>query len=313
MLTLAPIALFVYDRPSHTKQTLDAISANMFADQTSLYVFIDGPKFNADQSTIERINETKQIVKSSNWCKDLIVIERDSNLGLANSIISGVTELVNKFGSAIVLEDDLVTSKYFLTFMNQALEFYESENRVACISGYNYPVEGLLPDIFFLKGADCWGWATWKRAWDNFEQDGTILAKQIQDRKLKREFDFDNSFPYYQMLEDQIACKNNSWAIRWYASSFLKGQLCLYPGKSFIKNIGLDGSGTHSGNGLDFLNTNSFCENYNLVFNKTNIQEDKFTKSLLVKYFRDNFKKDKFKFLKNIKQIIYKVLNQFYS
>ena len=311
MNNLAPIALFVYDRPSHTKQTLEAISANFFAEQTSLYVFIDGPKSNADPSTIERIKETKEIVKSSNWCNDLIVIERDSNLGLANSIISGVSELVNKFGSIIVLEDDLVTSKYFLTFMNQALKMYESDNRVACISGYIYPVDGVLPDTFFLKGADCWGWATWKRAWDNFEQDGSILTKQLIDRKLIKEFDFDNSFPYFQMLKDQISSKNNSWAIRWYASSFLKGQLCLYPGKSLIKNIGLDGSGTHSGTGLDFMNINSFSENYNLVLNKTSIEEDKFSKALLVKYFINNFKKDKSKFMHKIKQIILKVHNQF--
>jgi hypothetical protein len=311
MDNLAPIALFVYDRPSHTKKTLEAISANMLADKTSLYVFIDGPKYNADPTTIERVKETKEIVKSNKWCKDLNIIERDSNLGLANSIISGVTELVNKFGNIIVLEDDLVTTKYFLTYMNLALKMYETEDRVACISGYNYPIEGFLPDTFFLKGADCWGWATWKRAWDNFEKDGTILAKQIQVRKIKREFDFDNSFPYFQMLQDQIAGKNNSWAIRWYASSFLKGQLCLYPRKSFIKNIGLDGSGTHSGTGLDFMNNKSFSENYNLVLNKTNIQEDKFTKALIIKYFRKNFKKDKFKFLKKIKQIIFKALNQF--
>jgi len=311
MDNLAPIALFVYDRPSHTKQTLEAISANMLADKTSLYIFIDGPKYNADPFTIERIKKTKEIVKSSKWCKDLIVIERDSNLGLANSIISGVTELVNKFGHIIVLEDDLVTSKYFLTYMNQALKMYETENSVACISGYNYPVEGILSDTFFLKGADCWGWATWKRAWDNFEQNGSILSRQLKDRKLIKEFNFDNSFPYFQMLQDQINSKNNSWAIRWYASSFLKGQLCLYPKKSFIKNIGLDGSGTHSGTGLEFMNINSFSDNFNLVLNKTSIQEDKFTKALIVKYFRENFKKDKFKFLKKIKQIIFKAFNQF--
>jgi hypothetical protein len=227
MNNLAPLALFVYDRPLHTKKTLEAISNNLLADQTILYVFIDGPKTNADENTIERIKETKNIVKFSNCCKELVVIERNTNLGLANSIISGVTELVNKFGSIIVLEDDLVTSKYFLSFMNEALQSYESENRVACISAYIYPVEEILPDTFFLKGADCWGWATWKRAWDNFEQDGIILAKQLKDRELVKEFDFENSYPYFQMLQDQIAKKNNSWAIRWYASSFLKGQLCL--------------------------------------------------------------------------------------
>lgn len=311
MMNVAPLALFVYNRPSHTRQTLEAISSNLLADQTSLYVFIDGPKKDADTQTIERIDETKDIVRSRSWCKELIVVERDTNLGLATSIIEGVTALVNQFGSVIVLEDDLVTSRYFLSFMNQALQTYQFEESVACISGYIYPVEDKLPDAFFLKGADCWGWATWKRAWDHFEKDGVILAQQINDRKLEIEFDFDNSFPYYQMLIDQIANKNNSWAIRWYASAFLKEHLCLYPGISYVKNIGLDGSGTHSGSGLGFLNAENFDENCVSLHNSLLIREDKAAKAVLAKYFRNKFAKQKTGFIQQIQQIVRKGLSKF--
>lgn len=289
MEKLAPVALFVYNRPDHTRQTLEALSSNLLADQTNLFVFIDGPKVGTDMNTIKLINETKQIVNSRKWCKEQHIIERETNLGLAESIIQGVTKLVSQFGSIIVLEDDLVSSKYFLSFMNNALKIFEFEEKVACISGYNYPVKDKLPDTFFIKGADCWGWATWKRAWEDFEPDGQKLVLKIQKMKRESEFDFDNSFPYFQMLLDQISNKNNSWAIRWYASTFLKDKLCLYPRLSLIRNIGLDGSGTHSGSGLDFMNAEVF-EAHDISISCTMfIEEDKASKLILANYFRNNF------------------------
>jgi hypothetical protein len=130
--------------------------------------------------------------------------------------------------------------------MNETLQRYEKEDAVACISAYIYPIND-LPELFFIKGADCWGWATWKRAWDLFDPDGEKLLKELKRKKLTSEFDLNNSYPYTKMLSEQIKGINNSWAIRWYASAFLKNKLCLYPGNSLVNNIGTDGTGTHSG------------------------------------------------------------------
>ena len=139
----------------------------------------------------------------------------------------------------------MVTSPYFLRYMNDALEFYEDEEQVISIHGYIYPVKDILPETFFLKGADCWGWATWKRGWNLFEPDARKLLDRLKARRLTRRFDFDGSYAYTKMLDDHVKGKNNSWAIRWYASAFLEEKLTLYPGKSLVFNTGNDASGTH--------------------------------------------------------------------
>jgi len=252
-MNLAPIVLFVYNRPWHTQQTLEALANNDLAKDSKLYVFADGCKQGDSEDALQKIKETREVVKSKNWCKEVILIESETNLGLANSIINGVTKIINKYGKIIVLEDDLVTSKYFLKFMNDSLNFYERQEEVISISAYIYPIIN-LPEQFFIKGADCWGWATWKRGWDLFEPSGEKLLKKLEDKNLKHQFDINGTYPYTIMLREQIDGKNNSWAIRWYASAFLKNKLCLYPGKSFVNNIGIDGSGTHSGTSNKFDN-----------------------------------------------------------
>jgi hypothetical protein len=246
MTNLAPIILFVYNRPHHTLQTLEALYNNELAKDSVLYIFADGIKDNAKSENNKKVNETREIIRKRQWCKDVVITEREQNFGLAKSIIEGVTEIINKHGRAIVLEDDLVTSPYFLKFMNDALVKYEKEDSIACISGYIYPIKD-LPELFFIKGADCWGWATWKRAWDILETDGQKLLNELEQKKLTNQFDLNNSYPYTKMLREQISGLNNSWAVRWYASAFLKNKLCLYPGKSLVNNIGTDGSGSHDG------------------------------------------------------------------
>ena len=155
-----------------------------------------------------------------------------------------------------MLEDDIVTSPYFLRYMNDALRVYEDDEDVISIHGYVYPVKGPLPETFFLRGADCWGWATWKRGWDIFEPDGGKLMRDLRRKELRRRFDFNGAYPYTRMLEEQIAEKNSSWAIRWYASALSQGKLTLYPGRSLVQNIGTDGSGTHCAN-TGFFTTNA--------------------------------------------------------
>ncbi len=139
----------------------------------------------------------------------------------------------------------MLTSQFFLKFMNDTFEVYKDEDKVISIHGYVYPVKGILPPTFFMRGADCWGWATWKRGWGLFEPDGTKLLSKLQEQNLERDFDLGGAYPFTRMLKKQIAGKNNSWAIRWHASAFLNGKLTLYPGISLIFNTGLDSSGTH--------------------------------------------------------------------
>lgn len=240
-MTLSPIVLFVYNRPDHTQRTVESLKKNELALQSELFIFSDYPK---NDQTKESVDEVRKYIKTVDGFKKVTIIEQVENFGLAKSIITGVTDIVNKYGKIIVLEDDLVSSPYFLKFMNDALEIYKDDNNVASVHGYIYPIED-LPNTFFIKGADCWGWATWKRAWDIFEPDGQKLLDELKSRKLTKEADFNNSYKFTQMLKNQIKGKNNSWAIRWYMSAFLKDMLTLYPGKSYIQNIGNDDSGTH--------------------------------------------------------------------
>ncbi|EPG75805.1 glycosyltransferase, group 2 family [Leptospira fainei serovar Hurstbridge str. BUT 6] len=239
----APIALFAYRRVAHTRRTIEALLQNPDAKDSHLILFCDGPKGDDD---LESVVALRNFANTVSGFKSVKTIFREHNLGLAKSILTGVTEVLENYNSIIVLEDDIVTHPQFLEYMNFYLTTFENDERVGCIHGYVYPVLG-LPEFFFLKGADCWGWASWKRVWKKFNQDGSELLQQLQVKKLESDFDFFNSFPYTQMLRDQIAGRNDSWAIRWYADCFLKGLLCLYPGRSLVQNIGLDLSGTHSG------------------------------------------------------------------
>lgn len=212
------------------------------ADASEFFVFSDGPKSDTDK---EKVLEVREYIKTISGFKRVNLVEREQHLGLANSIINGVTEIINKYGRIIVLEDDMVSSPYFLKFMNEAIAFYKDEEKVISIHGYIYPVNAQLPETFFLRGADCWGWATWKRGWDLFEPNGRKLLHEIWKRKLQKRFDINGAYPYTKMLEKQIRGKNDSWAIKWYASAFLKNKLTLYPGRTLVFNIGLDGSGMH--------------------------------------------------------------------
>lgn len=243
-MKFAPVTLFVYKRLWHTQQTVEALQRNEFANSSELFVFSDGPKSETDRDNVQSVRD---YLRTITGFRKVTVVERDINLGLAQSIITGVTEIVNKYGRIIVLEDDMVTSPHFLRFMNEALELYKDEERVISIHGYMYPVKTKLPETFFLKVTDCWGWATWERGWDLFEPDGQKLMEELNARKLTYRFDLDGSYHYTRMLQDQINGKNNSWAIRWQASAFLKDKLTLYPGRSLIFNTGIDASGSHCG------------------------------------------------------------------
>jgi hypothetical protein len=240
----APIALFVYARRDHTRRTVEALRRNLLAEASELIIFSDAPKRAEVVASVEAV---RNYIRALDGFKSISIVERESNLGLAASIIGGVSRVCETHGRVIVLEDDLVTSPFFLSYMNDALDRYADTPRVAAISGYHPPFDMQLPETFFQRDAECWGWATWKRAWASFNPNGQELLSELKRRGLSRLFDLNGSYPYARMLKDQIAGRNDSWAVRWRASVFLKDMLSLYPLHSLVWNIGLDGSGTHGG------------------------------------------------------------------
>lgn len=241
----APIALFVYKRPVHTARVLEALNRCRSAAESELFVFSDGPRRIEDEGLVR---ETRRIIQSSQWCGKVHLVESDKNRGLAASVIRGVTELVNKYGRVIVLEDDLVVAPNFLTYMNEALDKYASETRVLQISGHMFPVElDIREDTVFLPFITSWGWATWKRAWDLFDPAAAGYEALKTDRQLRKRFDLNDSYPYTRMMFDQMEGRIDSWAIRWYWSFFRAGGIALYPKCSLVINTGMDGSGTHCG------------------------------------------------------------------
>lgn len=244
MQTFAPIALFVYNRPQHTERTIKFLKQNEFAAESRLFIFSDGFKSSADEAGVL---EVRELLKNVDGFKSVEVIIRKENMGLANSIISGVSRLVKDYKQVIVLEDDLITSPHTLTYFNEALERYRNEEKVMHIGAYMYNLktEG-LPETFFYRAATSWGWATWERAWQHFEPNVDTLMKQF-DAKKRADFSIEHKMNFWKQMLDFKQGKNNSWAIRWYASIFLKGGLTLNPSHSLVNNIGHDGTGIHSG------------------------------------------------------------------
>jgi hypothetical protein len=244
MQNFAPIALFVYNRPEHTRRTIKFLKQNLLAEESRLFIFSDASKNESSQLLVE---EVREIIRSVDGFLEVQIIERKSNLGLADSIIDGVSRLVKEYGKVIVFEDDLISSSYTLQYFNDALNRYQNEDKVMHVGAYMYALnDESLPETFFYRAATSWGWATWDRAWMNFEPDIDQLISQFNSEK-KHQFSIEGTMNFWKQIEEFKSGKNNSWAIRWYASIFLKGGLTLNPSQSLINNIGHDGTGIHSG------------------------------------------------------------------
>lgn len=242
----APILLFVYNRLTHTRRCVEALLKNQLSAESELFIYADGAK---DTTQQEAVNEVRNYIHTISGFKQITIIERSENWGLARNIIDGVTTQVNKSGKVIVLEDDLIVAPYFLQFMNDALETYKDEPRVGHIQACDFTQDPTLPDTFLIKWTGSWGWATWDRAWKLFNPNGQELLQELEERKLTYTFDFNGKYGFTRMLRRQIEGKNNSWAIRWNASLFLKNVFALNVGRSLVQNEGFDGSGTNCGGG----------------------------------------------------------------
>lgn len=250
MSELAPVVLFCYNRPHHTEQTLKALSECELSADSMLYVYCDGPKENATQDDLSNIAETRAVVKRRKWCKEVIIVESEKNKGLAGSVIEGTTAVVNRHGSVITLEDDVIVSRYFLRYMNAALIRYADHKNVAMIGGYNFPVTERAGSnsSYFLPLTSTQAWGTWQRSWSSFDAKADGYKELKSNRELREKFNLGGAYDFAGMLIQQMESSNiSSWAIRWWWTVFKSGALVLYPDKSLIRNIGWDGSGRHSG------------------------------------------------------------------
>ena len=238
----APIAVFAYNRPRHVNRLIDSLLSNELFSRSPVFVFCDGPRNQEDQDAVA---QSRSVVRQR-LGSHVQIVERERNRGLAQSIIEGVTELCGRHGRVIVLEDDLVLHPRCLDFLNAALRRYADDAAIYHVNAYRYPLPPASTPSF-SRLLSSWGWATWQRAWINFESDATKLERRIRDVDLVSALDFGGTFPYFGMLQDQAKGKIDSWAIRWYASSLLHGGLAVCPNVSQVVNYGFDDTGVHCG------------------------------------------------------------------
>jgi hypothetical protein len=241
---LAPIAFFAYRRPEHTRRTLEALAANTLASESDLFIFSDGPRNAQAEEGVRAVREYIHAVKGF---KSLTIREHEQNQGLTKSLISGITELCDRFGRVIVVEDDILTSPRFLQFMNDGLEKYENNEKVFMISAcwLVKPVPG-DSTAFFLNTAGIWGWATWKRAWDFYDYNAAGWEELIKNKRLAWDFDLDGKTHSTADLLSQVKDNINAWSLQWRWIIYREKKLCLFPPYSLMRNIGFDSLGEHT-------------------------------------------------------------------
>ena len=279
-MSLAPIILFVYNRSDHTQKVIEALQKNEESKLSDLFIFSDAPK---NEEANERVEQVRNYIKTISGFNSITIKEQTQNQGLAKSIINGVTEVVNKFGKIIVLEDDIETSSFFLKYMNDALTFYESEKRVWNITGYQFPINAnKIPETFFLYTSSCWSWGTWSDRWKHFDKNPDKYIS-IMSKKDIYKFNLYGTFNYFQQITANKTGEINTWAIFWAAEIFINKGLCLFPSKSLVKNIGMDNSGVHCGKTSVY---DSEIKEKRINFNKIKIKENKFATKLICNFFR---------------------------
>lgn len=279
---LAPVVLFVYNRPLHTQQTLDTLQKNVWASSTELFIYSDQAKSEDEQENVDKV---RALLKNITGFKKITIKNREKNFGLANSIIDGVSKIIKEYGKVIVLEDDLITSPYFLKFMNESLNFYKNENRVWHISGWNYPIntDG-LDDVFFWRLMNCWGWATWEDRWRYFEKNTDKLLEEFSKQQINY-LNLDGTNDAWAQVISNKQKKISTWAVYWYATIVKNSGLCLNPSETFVQNIGLDGSGVNCGIDNSYLD---LLSEKNHITYSTNYEENELALEKVKNFFKSN-------------------------
>ena len=296
---LAPIILFVYNRPKHTETVLNALKKNSLAASSILYVFSDAAKKEKD---FENVNKVREIINKIDGFKEVIVTEAETNFGCANSVISGITKVINKHGKAIIVEDDILTAPNFLEFMNEALDRYENDKRIFSISGYNVPMpipENYKKPAFLTYRYSSWGWATWIDRWNEADWDvlgwQEIFTDKTKNKLFRRGGD---DLPY--IFRAQMNGTMNSWAIRWYYSNYSKNRFTVFPTYSLVENIGFDGSGIHCGNAGKAPNKPVIAQNGEKIVLPDTLEFDEEMNKLFIARYKYTFKDKLRRFLKEL-------------
>ena len=247
-INLSPIALFVYKRLDTLQLTVAALKQNYFANESELFIFSDAAKTSGDK---DEINKVRDFIRTISGFRKVCIFESDTNKGLAISVIEGVSRVLKEFGKVIVLEDDLVTSSNFLSYMNNCLEHYKDNNKVFSISGYTVPIKAdKFKDVYFTKRSSSWGWATWKERWEKVDWEVKDYKFFKDDNAQKKAFNKMGS-DLSSMLKKQMDGSINSWAVRWCYHQFKYDLYSVYPMISKVKNIGFGEGATHT---LDHFN-----------------------------------------------------------
>lgn len=241
---MVPIIIFAFNRPKSFQDTIESLKNNKESQNSLLFIYVDGPRKNNIED-LKNIKEVQRLASNISGFKNVYLKFSETNNGLAKSIISGVSEVIEKYGSVIVLEDDLIVQPNFLSFMNQGLGKYENNKDVFSICGYtnkikipsNYPF-----DSYFCTRSSSWGWATWKDRWKTIEWSFENWSEWV---KYKKEFNRWGGSDCFSMLKGCKEGRNKSWAIRFCFSQFLQNKLSVFPVKSLVKNDGFDGMGTN--------------------------------------------------------------------
>lgn len=284
------IAIFVYNRPEHAKTVFDNLLRNPEFKDIPTVIFGDGKRNKGDENW-DKMKLVAEEFASEN--SNVKLQYRKKNIGVRNSIILGVTEMFNKFDSLIVIEDDISTSPAFLKFMLDGLSFYEKNERVACISGYNHPAQLMeIPtkysdEVYFTLRTCSWGWATWKDCWIGIDWDLKDFKSLSKDSKRIKEF---NSWgeDLFGMLKDQIYGKINAWDIAWTYHCFKNERFTVYPIKSFVENIGHDGTGEHSKS----ANREIFVNNDLNLSREVKFVKDPYVDNGVIESFRKVYRRD---------------------
>lgn len=287
MNAYAPIALFVYNRLPHVKKVINAIKDNSISRKSKIYIFSD---FSEEEIEKKKIKKIREYLKTINGFKKTIIIERRNNFGTSKNIILGLDYIFKKYSKCIIIEDDVLISKNFLFQMNYFLKKFENYKNIASIEGFMYPVNfnKKVPEYFLIRGSGCWGWATWRSSWKNYENSAAkLVSKFNRNKHLIHEFDYYNSYPYFKMLKKQLKI-NNSWSIKWAAGNFIKKKYTIYFKRSLVKNIGMDASGVNCKLNYE-LNQKKFKFKNIKIKQKIKIEENLFAKSDIARYLRSNF------------------------